>query len=141
MQEKRRAGITCAILADRNAPLADRLRQLVATVSGTVFLVADSQSLLEGARRLDPTLLILDLGFAEHGAMALLQQLTAEVPATRVIVLSLYDDPTVADGALSHGASAVVLKQGVSEDLLPAIEAVLAGSTFVSAGFRDAVPS
>jgi DNA-binding NarL/FixJ family response regulator len=140
MQEKRQEGVTCAILADRNAPLADRLRQLVASICGTVFLVADPRSLLDGARRLDPTLLILDLSFAEGGAMDLLKALVSEVPEARVVVLSLYDDPTVAEAAIVQGASAVVLKRSVGDDLLPAIEAVLAGGTFVSPGFREEQP-
>ena len=132
LQASKRDGVTCAILADRNAPLADRLRQLVSPDSGRVF----AASLLDGARRLTPALLIVDLGFAEDGVLELLQQLKTEVPQARIIVLSLYDGPTVAADALSRGASAVVLKRTVGEDLLPALEAALAGGTYVSPCFR-----
>lgn len=136
MHETKRNSVPCAILADRNAPLADRLRQLLATVSGSVFLVADPRSLLDGARRLDPALLILDLGFTEDGGMKLLQQLRSEVPQAWVIVLSLYDDPTIAKEALLDGASGVVLKRAIGEDLLQAVETVLAGGTYISPSFQ-----
>ena len=134
-------GVTCAILADRNAPLADRLRQLLTTVSGTVFSVADPESLLDGARRLKPGLLILDLGFAEHDAMQLLRQIKAEVPQARLIVLSLYDDPLIADATLAEGADGIVLKRSIGDDLLPAVDAVLSGGTFVSPGFQHDRPA
>ena len=133
--------MTCAILADGHAVLAERLRDLLRAVSGTVLTVADSQSLLDGARRLRPDLIVVDLGFGDEGITKLLRQLTADVPEARLIVLSLYDDPEIARAALAEGADGVVVKRSIGDDLLEAIDRVLSGSTFVSPCFLADPPA
>lgn len=131
-------GVTCAILADRHAALAERLRHLLRTVTGSVFLVGDNESLMDGARRLRPGLVIVDLGFAEDGTTELLHRIKAEVPECRVIVLSLHDDPSIARATLAEGANAVVLKAEIAEELLDAVDTVMSGRTFVSPSFNVA---
>lgn len=134
-------GISCAILADRHTVLADRLRELLRSVSRTVLTVADSQSLLDGARRLRPDLIVVDLGFGEEGITMLLRQLKADVPAVRLIVLSLYDDPEIARAALAEGADGIVVKHSIGDELLEAIDRVLSGSTFMSPCFLAPPPA
>ena len=129
--------LSCAILADRNSVLADRLRDLLRTTFGTVFTVGDSESLLEGARRLAPGLIVVDLGFDEKGTAHLLRHISAAVPDARIIALSFYDEAEVARAAMAEGARGVVLKRSISDDLMRAVDAVLSGGTFVSAGFES----
>jgi DNA-binding NarL/FixJ family response regulator len=128
-------GLRCAILADGHSALADRLRDLLRAVSDSVVTVADSQSLLVGARRLRPDLIVVDLAFGQDGLTPLLHKLKADVPAARLIVLSLYEEPEIARSALANGADAIVLKRDIGDDLLEAIDRVLSGATFVSPGF------
>ena len=129
--------VTCAILADRNSALADRLRELLRTTVGTVFTVTDCESLLEGVRRLSPGLVLVDLGFGEQGATQLLREINSVLPTAKLVALSLYDDPVVAQTALAEGASGVVLKRSIGDDLLAAVDTVLAGGTFVSSCFES----
>ncbi len=133
-------GISCAILADRHTALADRLRELLRAVCDTVVTVADTRSLLDGARRLRPNLIVIDLGFGEDGITNLLHELKADVPDARLIVLSLHDDPEIARAALAEGADGIVAKQSIAEDLLESIDRVLSGSTFVSPCFLAPPP-
>jgi DNA-binding NarL/FixJ family response regulator len=49
-----------------------------------------------------------------------------------LIVLTTHDEPSVASAALSAGATGVVLKRCVAQDLLHAIDKVLCGERFVS---------
>lgn len=128
--------VTCAILADHHAAVTDRLRELLCSAFGTVFTVADAQSLQEGVRRLAPGLVVVDLGFGEHGTLQLLRQVKSDVPQVRTIALSLYDDPAVGQAALAAGADGVVLKRAIGDDLLEAVDAVLSGKTYVSACFE-----
>jgi DNA-binding NarL/FixJ family response regulator len=128
-------GLRCAILADGHSAVAERLRDLLRAVSDSVVTVADSQSLLFGAQRLRPDLIVVDLGFGQDGLAPLLHRLKAEVPAARLIVLSLYEDAEIARAALASGADAIVLKRDIGDDLLEAIDRVLSGSTFISPSF------
>jgi len=126
---------TCAILADRHLGLAEGVRGLLETAFDTVYVVADLESLREGARRLLPTLIVLDLPLAAGDVNELLDNIRELSPDSRVIVLTVHDQATVAKLALAAGASSVVLKRCVSRDLVPAIDAVLLGKEFVSPYF------
>ena len=50
-----------------------------------------------------------------------------------MLVLSVHDERTVADATLAAGADAVVLKRCLATDLMPAVDAVLAGQRYVRA--------
>ncbi len=126
---------TCAILADRHLGLAEGVRGLLEATFDTVYVVADLESLREGARRLLPTVIVLDLPLAGGDVNELLHEIREVSPASRVMVLTVHDQATVAKLALAAGASSVVLKRCVSSDLLPAIDAVMLGKKFVSPYF------
>lgn len=50
-------------------------------------------------------------------------------PGVKVVILSAYDDPAFIEAALAAGASAYVVKLSVFEELIPAVEAVIAGQS------------
>jgi len=112
---------TCVLLADRHHGLTEGLRSLLETAFGTVMMVADAASLLEGAERLHPDLAIVDLSLAREGGLAWLKDLRRRCPVLRVVVLSVHDEESVRAAALAAGADAFVLKRDLSTDLLPAI--------------------
>jgi len=59
MREKR---LSCVLLADRHHGLTEGVRGLLETAFGTVVMVVDEASLLEGASRLRPDVaLVTDL--------------------------------------------------------------------------------
>ena len=64
---------TCVLLADRHHGLTEGLRSLLETAFGTVMMVADTASLLEGAVRRPPDLAIVDLSLAREGALGWLE--------------------------------------------------------------------
>jgi two-component system secretion response regulator SsrB len=115
------ANPTCVLLADRHHGLAEGLRSLLETAFGTVVMVADAASLLEGAARLRPDLAVVDLSLAREGALAWLGDLRRRCPVLKVIVLSVHDEASVRAAALAAGANAFVLKRAIATDLLPAI--------------------
>ena len=123
---------TCALLADRHHGLTRSLRDLLETTFGTVFIVADESSLIEGAQRLNPTVVIVDLSLTGDDAIALLRRLRATAPETQVVTLCVEDEPAVARSALAAGADAVVLKRAIATDLLPALDKVMAAERYVS---------
>ena len=55
-------------------------------------------------------------------------------PRTRVIILSVHDDPVAVEEAMAAGVDGFVLKQRAAIDLLPAISEVCQGRTYVSTG-------
>ena len=101
-----------------------------------VFMVADRSSLIDGAQRLQPALLVVDLSLAEGDVAALLAELRNQAPHSPTLLLSDYDDARIDAAALAAGAAGVVHKASLADELLPAVEAVLAGRRFSAAKAR-----
>jgi DNA-binding NarL/FixJ family response regulator len=112
--------------------LSDGLRSWLQASFDGVFVVADRPSLIEGAHKLQPALLVVDLALAEGNLSALVAELHARAPGSRTLLLSDYDDPLADAAALSAGADGVVHKATLAADLSAAVDAVLAGRTFTS---------
>jgi DNA-binding NarL/FixJ family response regulator len=110
--------------------LSDGLRGWLQASFGEVFMVADQPSLIEGAHRLQPALVIVDMALAEGRLASLLADLRLNAPSARTLLLSEYDDAGVDAAALAAGAAGVVHKSSLAAELPAAVDAVLAGRRF-----------
>lgn len=119
-----RTGLSCVLLADRHHGLTEGVRGLLATAFGTVVMVADETSLVEGASRLQPDLAVVDLSLAPDSHLNWLQALRQNCPGLKVIVLSVHDEHSVRDSVIRAGADAFVLKRAIATDLLNTVDAV-----------------
>jgi DNA-binding NarL/FixJ family response regulator len=123
---------SCVLLADRHHGLRDGVRGLLETEFETVFMVADEASLLEGAGQLHPAIVVLDLSLAGGDLRGLLARVTERAPDSKVLMLTVHDEATVAKAALAAGAEAVVLKSRLATDLLAAVDALREGRRYLS---------
>ncbi len=119
--------LSCVLLADRHHGLTEGVRGLLETAFGSVVMVADEASLLEGAGRLQPDVAVVDLSLAQDCGLGWLRAVRERCPDLKVIVLSVHDEQTVRRAALEAGADAFVLKRAIATDLLPAVELVRGG--------------
>lgn len=124
---------TCALLADRHTVFVEGIRNLLKTEFEIVFVVNDTRSLLEGAMRLDPAVIVVDLSLSDTGPIELISDVRSIAPRTRLVVLTIHDQCDTARSVLAAGASAVVLKRSVAQDLMEAVDAVSRGENYLSA--------
>ena len=124
------------LLAERHHDLRDGVRGLLETTFDTVFMVANEASLLEGAERLRPAVVVIDLSLSGGDLAAFLARVSERAPGSKLLLLSVHDEVTVAEAALEAGADAVVLKRNLATDLMPAVDVLLAGSRYFSPGIR-----
>jgi two-component system secretion response regulator SsrB len=125
---------SCVLLADRHHRLSEGVRGLLETAFTGVFVVADQASLMEGAARLMPELIVIDVALAEGNLGDLLASIRARAPGTKVLLLSVHDEPAIAAAAVAAGADGLVLKRAIATDLLPAVDALAGGQRYVSPG-------
>ena len=130
--------LSCVLLADRHHGLTEGVRGLLETAFGTVVMVADEASLLEGAGRLRPDVAVVDLSLARDRSLDWLRALKDRCPGLKVIVLSVHDEPNVRRAALEAGADAFVLKRAIVTDLLPAVDRLRGGKGPEPPGNLDA---
>jgi DNA-binding NarL/FixJ family response regulator len=125
---------SCVLLAERHHDLRDGVRGLFETSFDTVFMVADEASLLEGAGRLRPALVVIDIALSGGDLAGLLARVSERAPGSKLLVLSVHDEITVAEAALAAGADGIVLKRSLSSDLMLAVDALRAGRRYLSPG-------
>jgi len=133
------------LLADDHAILRAGLRVLLdAQPDMTVVAeAADGDEALDRARVNRPDVAVVDLTMPGMSGVQTLERLRREAPATRLLVLTMHDDPAYAGLTLAAGATGHVVKDADSSELLAAIRAVHRGRTFVhtgSAADSDAPP-
>jgi DNA-binding NarL/FixJ family response regulator len=127
--------MNCVLLADRHHELSEGVRGLLGTMFAGVFTVADEASLMEGAARIRPTVVVVDLSLAGGDIVGFLGALRRQAPAAKVLLLTVHDESTVASAALAAGADGVILTRAIATDLLEAVEAILAGRRYSSSAF------
>jgi DNA-binding NarL/FixJ family response regulator len=120
------------LLGHPHQRLSEGLRNWLQASFEGVFVVADRLSLIDGAHRLQPVLVVVDLQLAEGKLETLLAELRRLAPGCRALLLSDYDDPSADAAALAAGAAGVVHNASLATDLAGAIDAVLAGQNFTS---------
>lgn len=57
---------------------------------------------------------------------------TARRPGARVVLVTVHDDPELAERGYAAGALACVLKIAAAQELVPAVRTVLRGERYVS---------
>jgi DNA-binding NarL/FixJ family response regulator len=126
----------CVLLANAHHGLSEGVRRLLETAFDAIVMVADEVSLFETASRLQSDLAVIDLMLARGDAIDLVRRFRGRFPNTRMIVVSAHDQSSVSRSVLEAGADGFVIKHAIATDLLPATDAVLAGSRYVSPGIH-----
>jgi two-component system response regulator NreC len=121
------------MIADDHAILRAGLKLLVNAQADleVVSEAPDGAQAVQVARETRPDVALMDLTMPGTGGMQALQRIVQACPKTRVLVLTMHDDPAYLRSVLAAGASGYVLKRSVDAELLAAIRAVHRGGTFV----------
>ena len=96
---------------------------------------ADGEDALMKTRELSPDLVVADINLPRISGLAVTKCISAELPATRVIILSMHAPEAVADAVLASGARGYVCKRVATTELMDALEAVAAGGTYFGPDF------
>jgi len=75
---------------------------------------------------------VVDLSLGAGDMFGLVRKLRERAPGAKVLLLSVHDEPTIARSAAAAGADGIVLKRAIATELLPAVDAILAGQRYVS---------
>lgn len=97
----------------------------------------DGLEAVELVKKACPDVVILDLMMPGLNGIEVARQLSKQVPQTKIIILSMYDDEGFVLEALTNGASAYVLKDTGSGDLINAVREVKRGHRYLSPPLSD----
>ncbi len=86
---------------------------------------------IEAARRFKPDLVVMDVRLPDGSGIEACREIRAELPETRVVMLTSYPDEEAVFSAIVAGASGYLLKQVRARDLVSALEAVGRGESLL----------
>jgi DNA-binding NarL/FixJ family response regulator len=117
------------LIADDHAVVREGLAHMIADQPDmrVVAEVADGEAAVTAAASSDPHVALLDMRMPGLGGVAAIRKLRERCPRTRVLVLSMYEDPHYVRAALAAGAHAYLGKRTGSAALLAAIRSLHAG--------------
>jgi DNA-binding NarL/FixJ family response regulator len=116
---------------------ADFRRFLVSTMRRRAELqviceVADGAEGVQKARELQPDLILLDIGLPSLNGIEAARQMRNLSPKSKVLFVSQESSTDIVQAALETGAKGYVVKADAGRELIPALDAVLRGQTYVS---------
>ncbi len=120
------------LLADDHEAILDRVRAVLGEEFDIVGTVNNGRDALWEVRRLDPEVLVLDISMPGLNGLQTANELKSTHSRTKVVFLTVHEDPDFVAAAFSAGASAYVVKSDVTTDLVPAIRDVLGGHRYIS---------
>jgi DNA-binding NarL/FixJ family response regulator len=126
------------IVADDHAIFRQGLASLLQAEADIVLLAqastgAEAWGLIESMR---PDVAILDLSMPQLSGIEVARRVEAAGLDTRIVLLTMHDDPSAVLQALETGVAGYILKDNSFEELVQAVHNVATGGTFVTPAIR-----
>ncbi|WP_221029436.1 response regulator [Actomonas aquatica] len=121
------------LLVDDQALFREGLRILLEQHEQLTIVgeAADGEQAIDAARFHRPDIILMDLRMPRLNGVEATRRITAEMPDSRVIVLTTFEDDEEVYEALSAGAVGYLLKASPSERVIEAIELTAQGQSFI----------
>ncbi len=128
------AGQIRIVIADDHAIVRRGLRHLLEGEPDfeVVAEAEDVESAHRCLRAHHPEVLVLDLNLSGESSLDAIPMLRKEFPGTRIVVLTMQNEPAYARAALSAGVLGYVLKESADMELVEAIRAAMAGEHYLN---------
>ena len=127
------------LLADDHTLFCSLLRDLLEPEYEVVGSVSDGKELLKTALSVRPDVVLADIGMPSLNGLDAGRRLKQANPQVKLIYLTMNNNVEYAREALQAGASAFVLKNALSSELLKAIRDALRGVSYVAPEIRQAM--
>jgi DNA-binding NarL/FixJ family response regulator len=112
--------------------LADALKRVLEPRCEVVGTVSDGRALLEAAGRLQPDIVVLDIGMPQLNGLDAGRKLKQNLAHVKLIFITMHEDPYLVGEAFRAGASAFLLKEAAVSELTDAIDQVLKGDSYIT---------
>lgn len=122
------------LIVDDHTLVRDGIRALLALALDieVVGEAANGKEAINMVKQLAPDVVLMDLAMPIMGGLDTTRRIRKEFPATRVLVLTQYDDSDYVIPAIEAGARGFVTKMAAFSELAAAIQAVYRGDSYLS---------
>lgn len=131
------------VVADDHPVVRGGLVALLGTIAGleVVGEAADGESTVREVQLSHPDVVLMDVRMPGFDGIEATSRIREAVPATRVLILTMYDDDATVFTAMKAGAQGYLLKESEQTDIVRAIRGVMAGEAIFGPGVAERVLS
>lgn len=128
------AGMLRLLIVDDQPIIRRGLAMMLAEEPGIEIVgqAADGIEAIELALSTRPDVVVMDLHMPRASGVVATREITAQLPATRVVVLSTYDHDELVFDAIKAGAQAYLLKDACEREVLETVRSVHRGEARLS---------
>ncbi|HPJ20731.1 MAG TPA: response regulator transcription factor [Clostridia bacterium] len=136
-------GKISVMLADDQTLIRDGLKAILKTDRDIVIVseAANGREAMEKARTFKPDVVLMDIRMPEMDGVEATRQIKSELPGTRVIILTTFDDDDYIFKAMGFGASGYLLKDIDGNDLVLAIKSCIKGNVILPGKIAEKITS
>jgi len=129
------------LIADDHPMVAQGIQSVLEDHDGikVVGTLGNGRAVLDQLNGLSPDVILMDLNMPEMGGLTATELVLERRPGTRILILSMHDNPEYISTALSHGAMGYVLKDVPTDEIVDAIRAVMKGDRYLCTGAEGAI--
>ena len=121
------------LLSDDNTKVLDHVSKMLEKEKYRVVAsISDGKAVVREYFRLRPDIIILDISMGEVSGIDIARELRDSGCQAKIIFLTVHEDSDYMNAGMGAGGSAYVVKSRLSQDLFPAVNAVLSNKLFVS---------
>jgi len=122
------------LLVDDHPLVRQGIKTIIAEKSELVVVgeLQDGLELLDCLKNRLPQMVILDISMPRLGGIEATRLIKSSHPQIKVLILTMHNRREYVDQARLAGAEGYLLKDEADKELLPAIEALRQGGTFLS---------
>jgi DNA-binding NarL/FixJ family response regulator len=131
------------LIADDHAIVRKGLRQIIKEQAPYLAVdeAADGRAVLEKVQSEPWDILLLDISMPKVSGLEILREMKHNHPSLPVLILSMHPEEQYAVRVLRAGAAGFINKSCALDEVVPAIEKVLAGGRYVSPTLAERLAS
>lgn len=120
------------LLADDHQPLLESVRRLLDPSFEVVGIACTGRALISEATRLKPDVIVVDISMPDIDGIEAVRQLFTLGSPAKIVFLTVHPKREFVKACVAAGGLGYVVKTHLWTDLIPAIEAAIAGRSYIS---------
>jgi len=129
------------MIVDDHPMVAEGIQSILESYDdiNVVGCLPNGRAAIGSVAELDPDVILMDLNMPEIGGLSATEILLERQPDTRIVILSMHDNPEYISSALSHGAMGYILKDVPTDEIKLAIDTVMRGERYLCTGAQGSL--